>query len=190
MDSCIISSSRVTGRMEDSGRMLDIFTDNILGGWRLLNSLMGKWRLSFTLPFYHMDRTILFSLLLCSHQNHCLLFVAQQLINLLQYWKYHLFSKTHKKSFLSLSILISLAFFTKQLVRNEEEDRDIREQSAYIFSYLVLLSACLPPTTSVLCWPSVQPPHSKKEKKSFFPFSSQSKGWTSRRALMCPACPL
>lgn len=168
--------------------MLEIFTNNIQRDWRLLKSPMGKWRLNFPLPFHHMDRTILFSLLLCSRQNNCLPFVTQ-LINLLLYWKYHLFSKTHEKSFLSLSILISLAFFVTQLRRNEGEGRGIREQSAYIFSYLVLLSACLPPITSILCWPSVQPPHSNNKINSFLPFCSQSKAWASRRA-MCPACPL
>lgn len=41
--------------------MPEIFTDNILRGWRLLNSSMGKWGLSFPLPFHHVDSFACFS---------------------------------------------------------------------------------------------------------------------------------
>lgn len=41
--------------------MPEIFTDNILRGWRLLNSSMGKWGLNFPLPFHHVDSFAFFS---------------------------------------------------------------------------------------------------------------------------------
>lgn len=148
-----------------------------------MNSPMGKWRLNFPLPFHHMVRTILFSLLLCSCQYNCLHFV-RQLTNYFSIESIISFPKPMRKvsfHFLFLSLLHSLL----------SNQRGMKGKAIYLHFLLPGSPLCLFTTyyfnpLLTICSTSLL---QQQKKISFFPFSSESKAWTSRRA-MCPAHPL
>lgn len=124
--------------------------------WILLWTM---WGLSFTLPSHHTDR-ILLTVLLASLQLPKWLFTSNNHLSMHLSAESIIPSPKNMRK-VSLPIPISLPFSTQQFGRNEGKgrggERAISLYFLHIFSYLVSLSACLQPITSILCWPAVHP---------------------------------